>query len=601
MIKEKKLTIFLIIMFFSTIPTSKNYSNSSLDISISPQLNNTVLNSNVDYLIITTNDFKDALEPLAMWKTQKGLVTKIETVSSIYANYLGRNSEERIKNCITSYYTNNNTKWVLLAGDDNHVPSLLAKSYVFPPVYNDFVSCDTFYADLNNNWDLNDDGEWGTDLDEFDYEPEVYVGRLPANNETEMSNLVQKLLYYEKNPLIGNWMTHAALASGIAVYAQDWNNDSIVDFEECDPNRFTNFVNHHLPDNWTSTILAQGTGIKTSDYPYNLSSNYANFKSVIENGCSIGTLCFHGSATGLFYADWTEDYDGDGLFDYTGNPNPWIPPFEDGVPIDKFNTCCLVDTHDYTLDPEESKLGMFFMLSCNSGTFNYYEDCLAEYFLKNIAIGCIASSRLPWAEDHWWEREHGGWYAQGLVFRFWEQLFQNNHPGKALALAKEDYMSDRIDSGVSADFPGWEDRVLKQYNLLGDPEIPIWLDLPEKLNITIASYTNESVTLQVTANQSPVENATVTVMKDDILLWKGNTSETGEIEVTYNNDQLDGIILTASKNGYVPFQTIQELPPEDFKLITGYDIVITYIILLGFIGISVVYIKKFKGQNKRVN
>jgi len=90
-------------------------------------------------------------------------------------------------------------------------------------------------------------------------------------------------------------------------------------------------------------------------------------------------------------------------------------------------------------------------------------------------------------------------------------------------------------------------------------------------------------------------------MEDENLLWKGNTSEIGEIEVPYNKDQLDGMILTASKNGYIPFQTLQEIPFEDSKLITGYDMVITFIILLGFIGISVVYIKKSKAQNKRVN
>jgi len=486
---------------------------------------------------------------------------------------------------------------VLLAGDDIYVPSLLVRSYDGYPNDGDFVSCDSFYTDLNNNWDLNNDGLWGTDLDEFDYEPEVYVGRLPGNNKYEMSNLVQKLLYYEKNPLIGNWMTHAAYASAILAFDQDWNDGGeILDFGECDGNRFLNFLNNHLPDNWSSTILALNTGIKTSDYPYNLSSNYANFKSVIENGCGIGTFNFHGSKTGLHYEEWTVDYDGDMLFDYTDDPY-----FGDGVPIDDSVWNYLVDTQYYTLDPEVSKLGMFFILSCSTGTFDYYEDCLAENFLKNIAIGCIASSQVTWGEDQWWERENGGWYSEGIAFRFWEQLFQNNQPGKALALAKEDYMSDRNDSGEDADFPEWEDKALKQYNLLGDPEVPIWLDIPEKLNITLVSYTNEFVTLQVTADQSPVENATVTVMKDENLLWKGNTSETGEIEVPFNQEYLNETILTASKNGYVPFQTLQEIPYDDFKLITGYDMVITYIILLGFIGISVVYLKKFKAQNKKVN
>jgi len=202
MIKEKKLTIFIIIVLFSTIPTTKNYSKSSLDISFSPQLNNTISNSNVDYLIITTNDFKDTLEPLAIWKTQKGLITKIEIVQSIDTTYSGYDTEERIKNCITSYYNNNNTKWVLLAGDDNHVPSRLVISDDNYPDDGNFVSCDSFYTDLNNDWDFNNDGLWGSEYDEYDFEPEVYVGRLTANNKNEMESLVQRILNYEKNRII---------------------------------------------------------------------------------------------------------------------------------------------------------------------------------------------------------------------------------------------------------------------------------------------------------------------------------------------------------------------------------------------------------------
>jgi len=339
-------------------------------------------------------DFENILEPLAMWKTQKGLVSKIVTVEDINKHYQGRNLAEKIKNCIIFYHSNNNTQWVLLSGDHQHIPSQYVRIYDNYSQDGNFVSCDTYYADLDNNWDLNNDGLWGTDKDELDFEAEVFVGRLSANNKKEMANLVQKLLNYEKNPIIGSWMTKAIFASSILAFNEDWNDDNIVDFEECDGNRFNTFLKDHLPMNWNSTILALTTGIKGSDYFYNLSLNYENFKDVILNGFNVGSFSLHGSEIALHYEEWVQDYDGDMLYDYNGDPI-----FGNGTRIDQSIWKRLVDTSSYTIEPEENKLGILFLLACNTGTFDWYEDCLAEYFLKNIAIGCVASSYVGLLKD----------------------------------------------------------------------------------------------------------------------------------------------------------------------------------------------------------
>ena len=80
-------------------------------------------NQSVDYLIITDSEFEAVIEPLAIWKTQKGLTTLMITVDDIKSRFSGRNIPEQIKNCITYYYNNNQTVWVLLAGDHEHIPS----------------------------------------------------------------------------------------------------------------------------------------------------------------------------------------------------------------------------------------------------------------------------------------------------------------------------------------------------------------------------------------------------------------------------------------------------------------------------------------------
>ncbi len=593
---KKPILLILIIWYMSStvgfsITDTKNkpynINSDSLDISDT--------NESVDYLIITTENFKPYLEPLARWKTQKGLVAKIELIDDIRQHYSGSNRAEKIKNCIIDYYNNYCTQWILLAGDVHDVPSQDIIALDNFPIDGNTVSCDSYYTDLDNDWDLNNDGKWGYWGDEFDFEPEVYVGRLPADNEVQMKLLVQRIIAYEKSPTIGPWMSHALFASSILYFDQDWNNDSVVDFGECDDNRVNNFIKTILPDNWTSTVLAQTEGVKGTSYYNDSCLNYNTLKNNIDEGCSIGTIFAHGSPTGMAIDKWLVDYDGDLLFDYINSP------FEGGTPFDVMQRDTLFHTSYMDFEPEDNKMGIFYFGSCSTGTFDHPTECLAERFLKKAAIGVIAGSQVVWGEDQWYERDHGGWFIEGLGFRFYEQLFQYNQPGKALALAKADYVSDRINSSEPKEYPEWGNKTLKQYNLLGDPEVPIWLSIPKQLNISIIQPSNNDgnlFTVLVTADGVPVQNATITYTKENDLIWKGITNENGTIDIPLSKAELNGKILTVSKIGYLPYQ--ESIPKIASESIPGYDVVITFTILLSLIFIHIVSHNKTRLKKKRV-
>ncbi|MFX0001748.1 MAG: C25 family cysteine peptidase, partial [Candidatus Hermodarchaeota archaeon] len=378
-------------------------------------------------------------------------------------------------------------------------------------------------------------------------------------------------------------------------FDQDWNNDSIVDYGECDGNRVNNYFKNLLPDNWTSIFLAQTEGIKGTDNYSDVQLNYNNLRYAIDDGCSIGIINAHGAPQSMGIDEWIIDYDGDMLFDYTADPY-----LEGGTPIDVSIRTSLIDTSYASLKPEDDKLGLFYLASCSTGTFDDPDDCLSEYFLKNAAIGCVAASYVAWGEDQWYEREHGGWFTEGLGFRFWEQLFQYNQPGKALALAKADYVADRINSSEPNDYPEWEDKTLKQYNLLGDPEVPIWLSIPKQLNISDITAQNSSSTslnLQITADNDPIQGVTLTYTKDQIIIWKGQTNENGTIEIPISQIDIDGNILTASKIGFLPYQ--ENIPQDqDMSSIAGYDSFGISFIILSFICISSVYFRFILSKRK---
>jgi hypothetical protein len=128
------------------------------------------------YLIITHDDYQNALVPLAEWKTRKGYKTKIVTLSEI-----GSSDQNTIKNYITNAYNTWQMKpeYVLLVGNDNQVPfpSILCLGY--------WVQTDNFYADVTG-----------------DFHNDMMPGRLWLFDTTEAKTVVAKILSYDKAPYL---------------------------------------------------------------------------------------------------------------------------------------------------------------------------------------------------------------------------------------------------------------------------------------------------------------------------------------------------------------------------------------------------------------
>jgi len=161
------------------------------------------------YLIIAPSAFMDELEPLKEIRERQGFKVYAEDVEWINRAWWGRDLPEKIRNVIKFYYRYLDVKWVLLAGDTNLIPT----RYVTPKglFRNGDVPTDYYYAGLDGSWDDDGDnlfGEWEIGwrwwppsfvvIDEVDWFPEVYVGRLPARTEEEMRTIVNKLIKFER-------------------------------------------------------------------------------------------------------------------------------------------------------------------------------------------------------------------------------------------------------------------------------------------------------------------------------------------------------------------------------------------------------------------
>ena len=149
----------------------------------------------IDYLIITSEELKNSgvYQPLIDSKVARGLSVAVETVQDIETNYSGRDTAEKIRNCIKDKWANNGLVWVLLGGDTNIIPVRGIEILGFD------VPCDMYYSDLDGDWDANGNDIFGEEDDNVDMYPDVFVGRAPVEDEIEAEVFVNKVLKYEAN------------------------------------------------------------------------------------------------------------------------------------------------------------------------------------------------------------------------------------------------------------------------------------------------------------------------------------------------------------------------------------------------------------------
>ena len=135
-------------------------------------------------LIITQDSYAAAVQPLAQWKTERGIPTTVVNVSTI------GNNQASLKTYIhNAYNTDNSLLYVLLVGDHSGV-NCFNKGNASTGETN---WSDTEYAMVTGS----------------DYRPELFIGRLSADSAAEVTTQVDRILEYEKNPLASEYYKNA--------------------------------------------------------------------------------------------------------------------------------------------------------------------------------------------------------------------------------------------------------------------------------------------------------------------------------------------------------------------------------------------------------
>ena len=431
-----------------------------------------------DILIIAPQEFMEAMQPYVDWKIRNGFNTEIVPLST------AGSTASMIKNYITSYYNEHNLAFVVIVGDNAQFPT--------PTVSGN--KSDNNFTELVGN----------------DSYPDIILGKISAENVSQVETQVQRFIEYEQNP---PETSHFPSFMGIA------SEQGPGDNAEYDYQHIRNINNKLL--NYTYT------------------SGYELFEG------SQGGLDASGNPTASMVATGVNA--GVGIIDYCGHGD-----------VQMWGTTYFNNDNVNSLT-NVNKLPFIFSVACVNGEY-HTGTCFAEAWLRATnngqptgAVGFTGSTiNQPWnspmcAQDAMIDRlvgtnpanqkfTFGGIFFNGMI-----------------------HMLD-VYSDVS---------VFRTWILFGDPTLHVRTAVPAELELSYTETLPVGVP-SVTFN-SPVENARIAVTNGTDIIAVGNI-QNGEYTMTFNQTYLptDTLRVLATAPNYLPYEgTISFIPNEGPYVVVG--------------------------------
>lgn len=175
-----------------------------------------------DYIIITHEEFKDAVIPLAAHRESQGYRVKVVTTKEIYNEFSGGIfTPDAIKSFLKYAYENwkgDPPEFVVLVGDANvdYKDYWGTKQINYVPAY--LVDTALVGETPSDNWFVTVAGD--------DPLPDMFIGRIPAKSADEVNAVVNKIISYETGGP-GSWQGRVLFAANdqdprFDEYSEEW-------------------------------------------------------------------------------------------------------------------------------------------------------------------------------------------------------------------------------------------------------------------------------------------------------------------------------------------------------------------------------------------
>lgn len=462
-------------------------------------------NNNYDLLIITNDAFVNSFSQLATMYVNRGLRTQVVNVNTINAQMNGADAPEKIRNYIIQEYQQQGINYVMLAGDVEHVPFRgFYCSVQSSSVYTDNnIPSDLYYSALDGNWNTDGDNLWG-EIGEDDLLPDIAVARLPFSNGSELTNMLNKVIQYQTNPVLGE-LKKPLLAA------------------------------EHLYDNpatWGQQYLRLLIGLK-SDNGYNTNG--------IPTNHNIDSLYDTPSYTWNKTTLLNKINQGFSFIHHVGHANSDYVAKMYNSDITNTNFAHVNGTnHNYTL---------FYTHGCICGSFDN-NDCIGEEMLKiqNFLAAFVGNSRYGWFNEGQTEGP-----SAHLHREFVHALYGMQTPriGDAHVISK-------IRTAPWVNAPGqWEEGALRwcfyDCNVLSDPALSIWTYEPFTVNVTYDTSIvigMQQIQVSVDTNGIAMPNYRCTIVKDENIIGAAYTDSLGNAMIQLEEPIAQPCQLNLKVSGY---------------------------------------------------
>ncbi len=451
----------------------------------------------VNMIIVTDSVFAKHLKPLIRWKMLKGIQSTVVYKQSGPADTV----YYYLKKKITDIYLNSvasgvPVQYLLIAGDPSIIPTSRGTNYV----------SDLYYGEFDGGGD---------------YIPELFIGRLPASDTTQLKGMVKKIIDYETfnhDPSNNFWSAAVATAGNAPGYELYMNGQ----------------VNY-LYNNY----LGSDTSLKTYKWLYPESQfKDDSLKTVFNKGLCLLNYTGHGEATGfsdpLFSASMVKDLTNTGEY-----------------PLIIANAC---RTAQINVTP---CFGTSMVSTPEKGALGY--------------IGCTNDSY--WAEDFFWAVGPGipaldaSYETSGLGA--FDRLFHSNSepPGEWYSPMGQINFSGNM--AVSASTSSRKKYYWETYILLGDPSLTPVIGRPDTFSISIA----DTLPGTLEALDFFCEPFAYAALSDFDTLWDASfVSPSGNVSLSIPEGVKDSCLVVVTGQNKVPFMKTIHFAPVSGVFITAGDI-----------------------------
>ena len=429
-------------------------------------------------LAIVTNRIVAArsrsLERYVRWRESLGLtvVVGIEDDWDLPTEDEPDGRAERIRAWLRQVREELGLGYVLLIGDPSpgtgagvpmkltHPMTALVRTYPHDlQEHIDPVPTDHYYAELDGNWDLDSDGNFGefpedTGRGGLIWEPDALVGRLPVywNDTGNLDDVLDAIMNYEAETEPG-YRHRVLLPAAFLGYEGGPTPTGGTYRSTSDGATVAQVIARAVPElDPAAEVIRfyEEDGLVPSTYPHELPLEAMILMESWRDGAGLLVAIGHGSPEGIYRSVWAHDHNDDG-----------IPDGEDMSSMPFIST--------WQLDRlVHAPPGFTFLATCDAGWPEFWDN-LGAGSLGHGAIGTVASSRIAVGSAVGFEPDPDMGDADTMAYTFSHLILEGMSAGAALAYLRYGLPSDGwgYESGYPLGGYGWLGKL--EFNLYGDP------------------------------------------------------------------------------------------------------------------------------------